>query len=140
MTMQRYEWERIRIEYVQGRVNGDGIVERPTLEALAKEYDIPVPTIKSRSSREGWTEERNLFHTQLIQKSHEKALEQLAEKASQLDVQAFMVARAMFSLAAQKLTDKQGTLTLVDQERLLRMCDTAHRLGRRALGKGETSD
>ncbi|PIU57548.1 MAG: hypothetical protein COS88_00765 [Chloroflexi bacterium CG07_land_8_20_14_0_80_51_10] len=142
MTMQRYEWERIRIEYVQGRVNGDGIVERPTLEALAKEYDIPVPTIKSRSSREGWTEERNLFHTQLIQKSHEKALEQLAEKASQLDLQAFSVARATLALHGKQLIEgiQSGSMSLADRERLLRMCDTAYRLGRRAMGIGQTSD
>jgi hypothetical protein len=142
MTMQRYEWERIRIEYVQGRANDEGIIEWPTLEQIAQSYNIPLPTVKSRSSREKWTEERNLFHTQLILKSHEKTLEQLAEKASQLDVQAFVVARATLALLAKQLIEgtQKGNLSLPDQERLLRMCDTAHRLGRRALGKGETSD
>jgi len=40
MTTQRYEWQRVRIEYVQGRENGDGTLEWPTLEQLAQEYSI----------------------------------------------------------------------------------------------------
>ena len=142
MTMQRYEWQRVRIEYVQGRENGDGTLEWPTLEQLAREHDIAPNTIRSRAARERWTERRNDFATILQQKTREKTLEQLAEKASQLDLQAFSVARAMLILAAKELREgMEGShLSLADRERLLRMCDTAHRMGRRAIGTGETSD
>ena len=142
MTMQRYEWQRVRIEYVQGRQNGDGTLEWPTLEQLALEYGIAPNTVRSRAAREQWTERRNDFATVLQQKIREKTLEQLAEKASQLDLQAFSVARAMLILAARELRDgmENSRLSLADRERLLRMCDTAHRLGRRALGAGDTSD
>ena len=51
MTVQRYDWERVRLEYVQGRENGGGL-EWPTLEQLAQEYSIAPPTIRSRAPRE----------------------------------------------------------------------------------------
>jgi len=35
---------------------------------------------------------------------------------------------------------QDGTLSLADRERLLRMCDMAHKMARRAAGLGETSD
>ena len=141
MTIQKYDWERVRVEYIQGHENGGGL-ERPTLEQLAQEYSIPAATIRSRAHRENWAGERNDFHTSLIHKTREKTLEQLAEKAAQLDLQAFSVARAMFAVAAKKLgQDMDGdTLSLSDRERLLRICDTAHKLGRRALGTGGTSE
>lgn len=142
MTMQKYDWDRIRLEYAQGRENGDGYVERPTLEALAHEYGIPPGTLRNRAHREGWAEERSIFVTNLLHKTREKTLEQLAEKASQLDLQAFSVARAMLILAARELRDgmEGGGLSMADRERLLRMCDVAHKMGRRALGTGDTSD
>lgn len=141
MTVQKYDWERVHLEYVSGRESGDGLLERPTLEALSQHYNIPLGTLRNRAHREGWVEERNLFVTSLLHKTREKTLEQLAEKASQLDLLAFNVARAMLFRAAGELRDgmEGGRLTLADWERLLRMCDTAHRLGRRALGAGDTS-
>lgn len=140
MTMQKYDWERVRLEYVQGRENG-GSLEWPTLEQLAQEYSIVPNTVRSRAAREHWAERRNDFATILQQKTHEKTLEQLAEKASQLDLQAFSVARATLALLTRQLIEgtQSGTLSLADRERLLRMCDTAHRMGRRALGAGDTS-
>jgi hypothetical protein len=142
MTVVKYDWEHIRIEYIQGRENGEGLLERPTLEALAKEYGIPPGTVRNRAHREGWLEERHVFVTELLQKTRQKALEQLAEKAAQLDVQAFSVARAMFSLAARKLNQslEGNDLGLAEQERLMRVCDLAHRMGRRAIGVGDTSE
>jgi uncharacterized protein YjcR len=139
MSIVKYDWEHIRIEYVQGRQTGDGLLERPTLEALAKEYGIPPGTVRNRAHREGWVEERHVFVTELLQKTREKTLEQLAEKAAQLDVQAFSVARAMFIGAARKLNQclEGKELSVNEQERLLKMCDLAHRMGRRALGIGD---
>jgi hypothetical protein len=142
MTVVKYDWEHIRIEYVQGRENGEGLLERPTLESLAKEYGIPPGTVRNRAHREGWLEERHVFVTELLQKTRQRALEQLAEKASQLDVQAFSVARAMFIVAARKLNQslEGNDLGLAEQERLMRVCDLAHRMGRRAIGVGDTSE
>ena len=140
MSMQKYDWQRLRIEYTQGRENGGGL-EWPTLEQLAQEHSIPTQTVRSRAARERWTELRNDSATILLQKTREKTLEQLAEKAAQLDVQAVNVARAMFAVAARKLQAgiEKDSLALADQERLLRVCDVAHRMGRRALGVGDRS-
>ena len=143
-TPKQYDWDQIHLEYVQGRQDGDGLLERPTLEALAKQHGIPPGTVRNRAHREGWAEERNVFVTSLLHKTREKTLEQLAEKASQLDLQAFSVARGMFIMAAktlnQSMAGESGALSLTEQERLLKMCDLAHRMGRRALGTGDTSD
>jgi hypothetical protein len=132
------DWNLVRLDYVQGRDTEQGL-EWPTLEGLAKEYGIPAPTVRSRAHREKWQTQRSDFHTAFIKRTREKALEQLADKASQLDVQAFSVARAMFIGAARKLNQSlEGKeLSVNEQERLLKMCDLAHRMGRRALGIGD---
>ena len=104
MTSQRFEWERIRIEYVQGRENGNGL-EWPTLEQLAQEYSVAPNTVRSRAARGHWTELRNDFATILQQKSREKTLEQLADRVAQLDVQAFNVARASMALLAKQFIE-----------------------------------
>ena len=141
---KKYDWDQIHQEYVQGRENGDGLLERPTLEALAKQHSIPPGTVRNRAHREGWAEERHVFVTSLLQKTRERTLEQLAEKASQLDLQAFSVARATFIMAAKRLNQalagEGDALGLADQERLLKICDMAHKMGRRALGTGDTSE
>jgi hypothetical protein len=138
MTIVKYDWEHIRIEYVQGRDTERGL-EWPTLEGLAKEHGVPAPTMRSRAHREKWQNQRHDFHTAVTQKTREKTLEQLAEKAAQLDVQAFSVARAMFIGAARKLNQslEGNELSINEQERLLKICDLAHRMGRRALGIGD---
>jgi hypothetical protein len=141
MTITKYDWELVCIQYVQGVENGNGL-EFPTLEHLAKEHGIPPSTVRSRAYKEDWSSQRSEFHTSLVQRTREKTLEQLAEKASQFDVEAVNVARAMFITAARKLQQgmKGDDLPLPDQERLLRICDTAHKMGRRALGLSNTSD
>ena len=139
MTLQKYDWELVRVQYVQGKDNGSG-VEWPTLEHLAQEYDIPASTIRSRAHRENWSGQRSDFHTSLIHRTREKTLEQLSDKAAQLDVQVFSVARAAMALHSKELIEgiQSGELSLAERERLLRMCDMAHRMGRRALGIGNT--
>ena len=141
MTMVKYEWKRISVEYIQGRENGSGL-EWPTLEQLAQEYDIPPGTIRSRAHKDDWVEQRHDFHTSLIHKTREKALEQLAGKAAQIDIQALSVARAALALHSKELVEgtQSGELSLAERERLLRICDTAHKMGRRALGIGDRSE
>ena len=143
MTMAKHDWRLVRIQYVQGK-DSDSAVEWPTLEQLAHEYGIPPTTVRSRAARENWKAQREECATILKQKTVEKTLLHLADKASQLDVQAFSVARGMFVVAARRLnqsmTEDGTSLTLAEQERLLRICDLAHRIGRRALGIGITSD
>ncbi len=50
----------------------------------------------------------------------------------------------MFIVAAKRLNQsiagEGGALSLNEQEKLLKMCDLAHRMGRRALGTGDTSE
>jgi uncharacterized protein YjcR len=131
-------WDLIRQDYTQGREKEGGL-EWPTLEGLAKEYGIPAATIRSRAHREKWQAQRSDFHADFMQRAREKTLEQLAEKAAQLDVQAFGVARAMFIGAARKLNQSlEGKeMNVSEQEKLLKICDLAHRMGRRALGVGD---
>jgi hypothetical protein len=131
----------VRIQYIQGKDSEAGL-EWPTLEQLSVEYDIPTSTVRARAARENWKDQRNEYATLLKQKTREKTIEKLADKASQFDVDAVNIARVMFSGAARRLhKDMKGeNLSIADQERLLRICDTAHRMGRRALGFGNNTD
>jgi hypothetical protein len=133
------DWDQIRLDYVQGRETEQGL-EWPTLEGLAKEHGVAAPTVRSRAHREKWQNQRHDFHTAVTQRIREKALEQIAEKAAQLDVQAFSVARVMFIGAARQLNENiegKRKLTVNEQEKLLKICDLAHKMGRRALGVGD---
>lgn len=103
MTIVKYDWERVRIEYVQGRENGDGVIEHPTLEALAQDYGIPTQTVRSRAAKEHWTELRNDFSTLLQQQSQDLTLERLADKVASVNINVFNVASAGVRLLGQRL-------------------------------------
>jgi hypothetical protein len=131
----KYDWDQVRLAYVQGQENGNGL-EWLTPEQLAKEHAMPAPTARSRAHRENWSGQRSDFHTSLVHETREMNLEQLVEKGSQPDLQAHSVARAAIALLGKEFIEgtQGGSLSLADRERLLRMGDLAHRMGRQTLG------
>jgi hypothetical protein len=120
MTIARYDWKHIRIEYVQGRENGERLLEYPTLEQLALDYSTPPQTVRSRAAREHWTQLRHEFSTVLQQKSQDLTLERLAERVASVNINVFNVASAGIRLLGQQLLrlSQEGEVSLEEHQRI----------------------
>ena len=60
---ERRVWGEIKNAYITGK---------ESLKELAERYEIPLRTIKDRSSKERWVEERKKFRTDVAQKASQK--------------------------------------------------------------------
>lgn len=60
---ERRDWGEIKNAYITGK---------ESLKELAEKYGIPLRTIKDRSSKERWVEERKKFRTDVAQKASQK--------------------------------------------------------------------
>lgn len=60
---ERRDWGEIKNAYITGK---------ESLKELAEKYGIPLRTIKDRSSKERWVEERKKFRTEVAQKASQK--------------------------------------------------------------------
>lgn len=65
--------------------------EAPTIRELAQRWNIPYDTLRKRSAKARWTEQRHKFATGLAQKTNEKTIEKVAEKVA--DASAEIIAR-----------------------------------------------
>lgn len=68
-TVKKYNWTKIRNEYVRGYVS---------MDKLCKKYDVPYNTMLSRSNKnnEWWTEQRREYR----KKINERAIDNVIEK------------------------------------------------------------
>ena len=139
--LQKYDWDPVRLAYVQGRENGSGH-EWPTLEQLAQEHGIAASTVRSRATREQWVQQRGEFATLCNEKALDTAVESLAGKLSQCSIGAFSAGRAAIALASQRyIAEMQKEKPdAVLARHYLSMVETGYRLTRRALGVGDTSE
>lgn len=60
---ERRDWGEVKNAYITGR---------ESLNKLAEKYEIPLRTIKDRSRKENWVEERKKFRTEVAQKASQK--------------------------------------------------------------------
>ncbi|HZA24640.1 MAG TPA: hypothetical protein VFA32_18925 [Dehalococcoidia bacterium] len=136
MTVVKYDWEHIRIEYVQGRENEHGL-EWPTLEQLAQEYSIPPQTVRSRAAKEHWTDRRSDFSTLLQQKSRDLTLERLAERVSVININAFNVAAAGIKSVGQALLRRQqeGEVSMEEHQRIATALSAYYRVVKQVLSR-----
>jgi anti-sigma factor RsiW len=134
MTVVKYDWKHIRIQYVQGRENGEGLLEHPTLEQLAQDYSIPPQTVRSRAAREHWTQLRHEFSTLLQQKSQDLTLERLAERVASVNINVFNVASAGVRLLGQRLLrlSQEGEVSLEEHQHIATALATYYRVVRLA--------
>lgn len=69
------DWNAIRAEYMTGNTG---------LSELSEKHNIPLRTIKERSARESWVEERKQYRADVVQKVSQKAADLEAERLEQL--------------------------------------------------------
>lgn len=103
-VMSKADWKKIKAEYI-----GGGISQRK----LAEKHKVSESTLMKRAQAEHWTDERK----QAYQKSTEKALQKVADEASE---NALILARCRRKLLRKleqeidALPDKIGSTTSLD--------------------------
>ena len=139
---ERYDWERIRRDYVEGWQNGEGR-HLPTLEELAAKYGVPISTMRRQSTEEGWVEAKNVLEIKLVRAREKKAVELLAHYAVTFDRRVLTVAERLVELIARSLAPYEipeigpprpppDSLII---RRLAAALKNAHEVARRALGE-----
>lgn len=73
--MSKPDWGEVKNAYITGK---------DSLQKLAEKYEIPIRTIKDRSSKEKWVEERKKFRTDVAQKSSQKTAKKEAKRLAKL--------------------------------------------------------
>lgn len=77
--MAKYDWERLRAEYIYGYVDEQGQKIFPSITNLSERHNIPRGTIGSRASKEKWEQEKRAKSDRIKQKVDEKKTEFEAE-------------------------------------------------------------
>lgn len=96
--MEKRDWEKVKGEYVTGR---------ESLKTLAERHDIPLRTIKEKSSKEKWTEKRKKFRTETAQKVYQKTAQKEAKRLEKLQGVAEELA-ALIELDVERLKEAHG--------------------------------
>ena len=98
------KWMEIRNAYVQGQENAQGQRIYPTIEQLAKSYDIHWNTIHRRSKSENWKDEREIFEAKMLKDIDSKKRKQMIDQSVQFDFDSLRLARSLQATIANVLT------------------------------------
>ena len=98
------KWMEIRNAYVQGQENAQGQRIYPTIEQLAKSYDIHWNTIHRRSKSENWKDVRVIFEAKMLKDIDSKKRKQMIEQSVQFDFDSLRLARSLQATIANVLT------------------------------------
>jgi hypothetical protein len=102
---RRYNWLRLKTEYVEGISDPDGRVRWPTYEEVAERNNVLARNIRRRAAQEHWTDERATFQRRIeLQRRTERSTE-LATLGADLDVNALRIARNGMAVAAARLQE-----------------------------------
>ena len=104
--MEKRDWEKIKGEYITGR---------ESLKTLAERHDIPLRTVKERSSKERWTEKRKKFRTDTAQKAYQKTAKKEANRLAKLQGVAEELA-ALIEIDVEKLKEMHGKQKNITEE------------------------
>jgi hypothetical protein len=138
MGNRKYHWPTIKAEYVEGVVDGEGNRAWVSLEELAKKYGMAPPSMRRKSSQEGWLQERYAFVTKVEQARLEKKTDKLAGESAQFDIKCLKVAQAGISHIAHHMkeaAEKKKALTLAESNLAAQALKSFQQVGRLALGE-----
>tara|TARA_B100001057_G_C22862547_1_gene955143 strand:+ start:673 stop:1215 length:543 start_codon:yes stop_codon:yes gene_type:complete len=89
--------EEIRELFVQGFEDDSGNRTYPTIDELAKKFNIPAITLYRKSKSNGWKNQKNLF-TQNLQIEIDQAKQKIiAKEAKEFDSNSLKIAKALQS-------------------------------------------
>jgi hypothetical protein len=137
---------KIRDEFVHGYVNEEGVRVFPTVEALAKRYDLSKSTLYNYSSAESWQRQKNRFQTELQQRVDAERMDRMVSESKKLDDNCIQIAQAMLGTVGRKL-QKAIELERLNQDvvgmgslelgQLSHVTANAQKIGQLALGQAQ---
>ena len=129
--MAKYDWAKIKAEYVQGNV---------TLEELSKKYGCSFSFIQQKSAKDKWNEETKIYRRKIEEKKLEKKSTILAFESASFDANCLRPAQSAIELLEKRISEikKKGNLSYQDTkeiEKLGAALKTFQSVGKLALGE-----
>lgn len=91
--MAKYDWDKIREEYIFGYITPEGQKVFPTQRNLAERHNIPISTIGTRASKEKWEEKKRAKSNKIEQK--------IIEKKTTYDAESIVISDDKFESAGE---------------------------------------
>lgn len=140
--MSKYNWERIKSEYVEGIRDEEGDVKYPTLKELSEKHGCTYLYIQIVSAKGNWSQERKIYIRKISELRQEKKSEVLASESAQFDSKTLEAARAGVGFIKEHLVgadkDLKDAQKLIDEERLEKLGRALvnyQKVGKLALGE-----
>lgn len=163
-----YDWESIKIRYVEGVTENDD-KRWPTLNEVADHFEVAHQRVKEVAAKQRWRDERGAFQAQVQRERRAARAREMVEQAVELDSRALSAAKMGLQLIAVRLNEiakatrerqaqrqelerrilaalpiddftdlGEPTVEAREMDTLARAADTWHRVGARALGEVPT--
>lgn len=105
-TGVKYDWDRIRIDYIEGiKVDGndDDIRDWPTLEQVAAKHSVPHQRVRERSAQERWTTQRQEYQRKIALSRTNKRITRMANEAVEFDAKALTTAKLGMAMVTARI-------------------------------------
>lgn len=102
---RRYQWEQVRETFVEGYMDGDGILRFPNLRETAELHEVPYNRTREHAAREGWNEGRAAFQAQMEHARFAEKSQTAAREMQQIDSQALIAAKTGMTLSLARLRE-----------------------------------
>lgn len=109
---RRYNWPRLKAEYVEGITGTDGKVYWPSFSEVAERNHALSQNLRTRAAKEGWTGERAQFQRRIESQRQNERSTELAALGADLDVSALRVARNGLAVTAARMQELGRDATL----------------------------
>lgn len=119
--MSRPNWTEIKSDYVTTTM---------TLAEVQEKWGVNRGTLSSRATREGWSEAKKQFATDLERERREQMLARWAAQREKFDEAVFTVARANLGAIARNVQDPKVDATKLSK--LASALEVVQRIGRTA--------
>ncbi|GEM_PF-4010107 len=119
----KYDWDKIRDEYIYGHMDETGQREYPSLGKLAEKHNIPLGTVKSRARRESWSKQREKAQLKLQEKIMDARAESVAEDMVKADMIFEQTAMSLTEVIMKKITQMDQD---INEKRFIRAIELSN--------------
>jgi hypothetical protein len=96
---------KIKDEFVHGFVDGNGVRQYPTIQALSKRHEVAYASLHRRSNSEDWQSQKNRVQTEYENAVTQERLQKMVDYGARLDDQSINLALAMLGDAGRRITE-----------------------------------
>lgn len=102
---KRHDWEAVRLAYVEGALDDDGLVQFPNLREVSEMHGVDYSRCRQHAAREGWKEQRAGFQRQIEDARRAERAGEAARQMETIDDQALRAARTGMVLTLHRLDE-----------------------------------